>query len=80
MAFALAGCGSSDGPHGGHKISWYNKHTAAATKEAKWCMTHLVTVKHSNSAMNTCQAALHSTHGSKVMIQSIAGSMSKKPL
>ena len=80
LALALAGCGSNDGPNGGHKISWYNAHTSAATKEAKWCMSHMATVRRHNAAMNSCEAALHSTHGSKVMMQSIAGSLPKGPL
>ena len=80
LALALAGCGSNDGPNGGHKISWYNAHTTAATKEAKWCMSHMATVRRHNAAMNSCEAALHSTPGSKVMMQSIAGSLPKGPL
>ena len=75
MTLLLSGCGSNDGPHGGHNISWYNKHTTAATKEAKWCLSHLVTVKKHNSAMNSCQAALHSTPGGKVMLDHAAAGL-----
>ena len=35
---ALAGCSSANnGPSGMHKVSWYEKHTPARTKEIKWC-------------------------------------------
>ncbi|MBN2680321.1 EexN family lipoprotein [Acidithiobacillus montserratensis] len=38
LGLALAGCsGVSQGPHGGHDISWYLHHQKKMTQEISWC-------------------------------------------
>ena len=57
-AVFLAGCSSSNGPHGGHTTKWYEQHTAARRAENHWCGSQSdSTQMHSKSCARVADAA-----------------------